>query len=81
VAWVDDVMILGPPSLVEKIQQDLEKTFTCKQKGKNTKYVGVGSKITIDQDSNGLGSVKFMQLVLVHKLVEEYQPTVIKITS
>jgi hypothetical protein len=30
VAWVDDVIVLGPPSLVEKVQQDLEKAFTCK---------------------------------------------------
>ena len=29
VAWVDDVMILGPPNMVEQAQQDLERAFTC----------------------------------------------------
>ena len=28
VAWVDDVMVLGPPKLVEQVQRDLEKAFT-----------------------------------------------------
>ena len=36
VAWVDDVMILGPPALVEQVQQDLEKAFTCKREGELT---------------------------------------------
>jgi len=67
--WVDDVMVLGPLSLVDKVQQDLEWTFTCKCQVKFTKCVG--SKITIDRASNSLGTVKFMQPVLVHKLVEE----------
>ena len=65
-------MVLGPPSLVEKVQQDLEQAFMGKRKGRLTKYMG--SKITIDWDSNGLGTVKFIQLELVHKLVEEYKP-------
>jgi hypothetical protein len=46
VAWVDAFIILWPPSLVEKVQQDFEKAFTCKCKGMLTKYMG--SKITID---------------------------------
>ena len=29
VAWVDDVMILGPPEMVEQAQQDLERAFIC----------------------------------------------------
>ncbi len=33
VAWVDDVMILGPPNMVEQAQQDLERAFTCKHEG------------------------------------------------
>ena len=27
VAWVDDVMVLGPPSLVQQVQRDLGKVF------------------------------------------------------
>ena len=48
VAWVDDVMVLGPPSLVEQVQRDLEKSFTCKRKGELTEYVG--SKLTFSHD-------------------------------
>ncbi len=40
VAWVDDVMVLGPPLLVEQVQHDLEIAFTCKRKGELIKYVG-----------------------------------------
>ena len=72
VAWVDEVMVLGSPSLVEWVQCDLEKTFTCNREGELTKYVG--SNIMI-HDSDGLGRSKFMQSVLVCKLVEEYKPT------
>ena len=67
------MMVLGPPLLVKKVQQDLEKAFTCKRKGEMTKYVG--SKITITRNSTGLGTVKFMQPVLVCKLLEEYKPS------
>ena len=63
-------MILGPQSLVE-VQQDLEKAFTCKREGELTKYVG--SKHTFNRDQNSLGMVKFMQPVLVQKLLEEYK--------
>jgi hypothetical protein len=45
IAWVNDVMVLGPPSLVEQVQQDLEKSFTCKCEGELTEYVG--SKLTL----------------------------------
>ncbi len=40
VAWVDDIMVLGPPLLVEQVQHDLEIAFTCKHEGELTKYVG-----------------------------------------
>jgi hypothetical protein len=40
VAWVDDIMVLGPPSLVEQVQHDLEKAFMCKHEGELTEYVG-----------------------------------------
>jgi hypothetical protein len=62
VAWVDDPMALRPPLLVEQVQHDLEKAFTYKQEGELTKYVG--SKITINRESDGLGTIEFMQLVL-----------------
>ncbi len=48
VAWVDDIMVLGPPKLVEQVQQDLEKAFTCKREGELTEYVGI--KLTIKCD-------------------------------
>ena len=59
VMWVDDIIVLRPPLLVEKVQQDLEKAFTCKGEMEMTKYVR--SKITITPNSTGLGTVKFMQ--------------------
>ena len=55
VAWVDDVMILGPPNMVEQAQQDLDKAFTCKCKGELTEYVG--SKLDLYRENSGLGRV------------------------
>ena len=72
VAWVNNVMVLGPPLLVEQFQCNLEQAFTCKCEGELAKYVG--STLTITHDSNGLGTVKFMKPVLACKLVEEYKP-------
>ena len=31
VAWVNDVMVLDPPALVEQVQCNLEKAFMCKR--------------------------------------------------
>jgi hypothetical protein len=69
VSWLDDVMVLGPPSLVEHVQCDLEKSFTCKHKGELTEYVG--SKLTFSRDDNGKGTVKFTQPVLIKKIKDE----------
>ena len=71
VAWIDDVMVLGPPSLVEQVQCDIEKSFTCKRKGELTEYEG--SKLTISCDDNGKGTVKFTQPVLIKKRNDEYK--------
>ena len=57
VAWVDDVMVLGPPALVEQVQQDLEQAFTCKLEGELTEYVG--SKLTFNCDTRGKGTIRF----------------------
>ncbi len=46
VACVDDVMVLGPPLLVEQVQHDLEKAFTCKCQGGLAKYVGSKPNLT-----------------------------------
>ena len=70
VAWVDDVMVLGPPKLVEQVQRDLEKAFTCKRKGELTEYVG--NKL-ITRDADRRGTVRFTQPVLIKKLNEEYE--------
>ena len=51
VAWVDDVMVLGPPILVEQVQHDLKKAFTSKRKGVLTEYVG--SKLSLTRDGEG----------------------------
>ncbi len=56
VAWVDDVMILGPPNMVEQAQRDLESAFMCKCKGELTEYVG--SKLTPSRDDSSPGMVK-----------------------
>ena len=72
VAWVDDVMILGPPEMVEQAQQELERAFTCKREGKLTEYVS--SKLDLYRENWGLGRVKFTQPVLAQKLEEEYTP-------
>ena len=73
VAWVDDVMILGPPAMVEQVQKDLKEVVTCKQEGELMEYVC--SKLILTRDSMGLGAVIFMQPVLVRKLEEEYTPS------
>ena len=70
VAWVDDVMLLRPPALVEQIQRDVEKAFTCKCKGELTEYVG--SKLTFNCEDEGEGTIKFTQPVLIKKPNEEY---------
>ena len=70
VAWVDEVMVLGPQVLVEQVQHDLEKAFTCKRKGELTKYVG--SKLTVNHDGEGKGTIKSTQPVLINKLNEKY---------
>jgi hypothetical protein len=72
VAWVNDVMVLGPPSLVEQVQH-LEKSFTCKREGELTEYVG--SKLTFSHDDDGKGTVKFTQPVLIKKINDEYKMT------
>ncbi len=71
VTWVDGVMVLGPPNLVEQVQRDLEKAFMCKREGELTEYVG--SKLTIASDMTGQGTVKFTQPVLIKKLSDEYE--------
>ena len=71
VAWVDDVMVLGPPSLVEQVQHNLEKAFTCKREGELMEYMG--SKLTFTRDDDGKGMIKFTQPVLIKKLNEEYK--------
>jgi hypothetical protein len=63
VAWVDDIMVLGPCTLVKQIQRDLENAFACKHEGELTEYIG--SMIMINRDSMGFGTLKFMQPVLV----------------
>ena len=73
VAWVDGVMVLGLPSLVEQVQYNLEKSFTCNHKGELTEYIG--SKLTYDRNENGTGTIKFTQPVLIQKLIEEYKPS------
>jgi len=71
VPWVDDVMVLGPPALVEQVQQDLEEAFTCKCEGELTEYVG--SKLTFNCNTKGKGPIKFTQPVLIQKLSDEYK--------
>ena len=58
--------------MVEQVQKDLEEAFACKREGELTEYVG--GKLTFTRDITGLGTVKFMQPVLVCKLEEEYMP-------
>lgn len=53
VAWIDDIVGLVPLLLVEQIQQDLEKAFTCKHK---ELIECMGSKIAINHDSTGLSN-------------------------
>jgi hypothetical protein len=71
VAWVDDVMVLVPPTLVEQVQRDLEKSFSCKSKGELTECVG--SKITFSCDDNGKRTIKFMQPFLIKKIKDTYK--------
>ena len=59
--------------LIEQVQHDLEKGFVCKHEEELIEYMG--SKITINRDSKGLGTIKLMQPVLERKLMEEYKPS------
>ena len=43
----------------------------CKREGALTEYVG--NKLSLTCDKNGCGTVKFTQLVLIKKLIEEYK--------
>jgi hypothetical protein len=70
-AWANDVMVLSPLSLVEQVKRDLKKSFTCKCKGELMEYVD--SKLTFSCDDNGMGTVKFMQPVLIKKINDEYK--------
>jgi hypothetical protein len=67
-------MILGPPAMVEQVQNDLKEEFTCKQEEEITEYVG--SKLTLIRGSSGLGMAKLTKPVLVQKLEEEYMLTI-----
>ena len=69
VSWVDDILILGHPVDVERVKEDLMKSFECTCEGALTEYVG--SKIDIEQKTSGLVVVKFTQSVLVQKLQYE----------
>jgi hypothetical protein len=71
VAWVDDVMVLGPPALVEQVKRNFEKALTCKREGELTEYVG--SKLTLNHDNEGRGMIKFTQPVLIQKITDEYK--------
>jgi hypothetical protein len=64
-------MVLGPPELVEQVQQDLEKVFMCNHEGELTEYMG--SKLTFKRDVEGKGIIRFTQPVLIKKLKEEYE--------
>jgi len=64
-------MVLSLPSLVEQVQHDLEKSFTCQREGELPEYVG--NKLTFSHDDNGKGTVKFTQPVLIKKIKEKYK--------
>lgn len=66
-------MALGQSELIETVLLDLETVFTCKHEEPLTEYMG--SKILSIQDANMIHHVKFMQSMLVQKLVEKYPPT------
>jgi hypothetical protein len=64
VSWVDDGMILAPPVLVEKVQEQLERAFMCKCEW--TLIENIDSKIAMSCDDTGLGAVvQFMQPILI----------------
>lgn len=70
VSWVDDLLVLGEEESVQMIEDDLDKSFTCKSEGELKEYVG--NKIEITRDSNGLGRAKITQPVLIQKLEQEF---------
>jgi len=57
--------------LVERVQQDLEKAFTCKREWELTEYVD--SKLTFNHNTEGKRTVRFTQPVLIKKFNEEYE--------
>jgi hypothetical protein len=64
--WIDDVMILGHPWDVKRVKRDLSREFVCKDEGALVKYVG--NKCDLKRGSDGIGTIKLTQPVLVSKL-------------
>ena len=60
VSWVDDLLIMGEEQIMQMVEQDLDKSFTCKSEGELKEYVG--NKIEITRDGSGLGRAKIHNL-------------------
>ena len=70
VLWVDNLLIVGEQLDIDQIKSDLSNAFVCNPEDKLKEYVG--NKIDFSHGENGLGTVKFMQPVLVQKLNDEF---------
>ena len=70
VSWVDDILAVGHPEVIQEMENDLKKAFVCKYKGELNKYIGC--KADLSHDKNGLGMVNVTQPVLVQKLEESF---------
>jgi hypothetical protein len=68
VLWTDDVLTVGLPDHVKKVEDDIKSVFESKSEGEVTEYVG--NKIDIQRSDDGRARVKFTQPVLIEKLKE-----------
>lgn len=68
VLWTDDVLTVGLPNHVKKVEDDIMSTFESKSEGELSEYVG--NKIDIKRSNDGRATVKFTQPVLMEKLKE-----------
>jgi hypothetical protein len=70
-SWVDDLFACGVTVDLDYFEKDIKDAFTCKVQEEFNEYVG--NKITVTRDTNGIGTIKFTQPVLIQKLKDQFE--------
>ena len=69
-SWVDDVLELGHPEDVKKLEADLQSAFVSKGEGEMKEYLG--NKVDLLCQSDRRAKIKVKLPVLVKKLWDEF---------